>query len=1838
MKTIFLWLKLLTIFTLTTFLTTTLDAVDITLDNTIVKINGDGNSVTCHNDDIYRLGTLTFFKGQAFDILIKVLVEENEADQLKNFQSPFIERPCIGVKNGLIESILRDTNDENGNNDANDKAYMDLELSIVKKGTLERMTVDRLQFSGFDLDRSANRSASDDIYISTPGRAYVDNNNSLITVEEGDFGNGYDIKMQGNIDITKPTIADNGNCHDSVENAQLECRGSGIIEASSVFRIRVSNDDAFGSLPESLRDGPYYRLIQISLEESDIVGLGIDHGDMPESYGDAYSDVNISLVLGSSPADGEASQYSSNADADDNTENDDEGAVSLVGITSNGSGFDMTQNYPYELNITTTGNGYLNAWIDLNKDGDFSDNGEHFITGTAVSGSETINTLYALTLPDTTPLDKTYMRVRLSNNPNAASSGYEGIGEVEDYAIYVKESGTVTGRIYNDKNGNGTQDADESGFPNITVLITAANGEKQTVLTDENGDYDVPGVALGLAVIDIDDTTLPVGAKHIEGTDPTSVTINANETIVDNDGYQIQADLVTAKTVDNTTPQAGDTIIYTIKVINNGPAQATNVSLTDKLPSGLTYVSHAGGDYIPNSGLWTIGTLDNGATATLNITVTVDAGESGSTITNVTTSASTPDQNDATTGGDDLNESIIVSGSPDLMISDARIIEGGELVFDVNLSSVVHFDTVVALTQTDVTTSPSDRSVAPSTVTIPANAISVRVNITALPDNIVETPETFKLKGEITSSVGQGKTAEGTGTILDDDVNTQTVDISDATVPEESGEIVFTVSIPNPSSEDTVVTLKLTDGTTSPEDHGDVAETVTIPAGATSVTTAIPVTNDDVAERDEIFTLAGEITSILGNGKTAEGTGTITDDDINDLIPYVSDASLPEPTGADDENMTFIVTLSHEVSEDTTIEMSIEDGQTTDADRGTPSPVSFIILAGERNATVYVPIHPDALAESDETFNLIATIKSPLGENATGGGAGTIEEVNPDEAFAISNESAKEGEDENLTFEVTLTQASTVDTTIELSLTDVTTDGNDHGDLTPINVTIPAGETTAYVNVPVTEDFVSEDNPSVETLSIDGVITDGLPASIGKIANGLGSISDGVIPDGWLNIDDVKVNESAGTMTFTVSVDRPYYADSEVKLELRDVTAEKGADYVELNVTNITIPANASEVTVTVGITEDLILEADETFELYGEVTSSAYLGQNDTGTGTIVDNDKTVIIIDNNGGSPSGDGVVEGQPLIFDINLSLPSSEDIVLELSTTDGTATAPDDYITTTQTITIEAGETHAIFEVPTVDDEEDEADRETIIISAKIISGIDGNPIAHATGIIRDNDVMAEDDIIKSDDSHVPASVNVLDNDANNSNPTTVDLKPSDDAPVGTTATDTDGDGDVDEIVVPGEGTWSVDDNGTVTFTPESGFTGDPTPITYTVEDTQGNLSEPATIEADYPQTPTDVEDDSATGKVGTPTTVNILANDTDNEDDTNASSVNLIVPENASADVNATDTDGDGDIDSIVVPGEGTWTVDDNGIVIFTAEDGFTGDPTPITYTVGDNTGETSEPASINIDIKQELRDDNVIGVLHKPRIIHILDNDDAVDPSAVSLSGPEGSTENKDEDGDVVEIIVPGEGIWKVDNKGVLIFTPESYFIESPTPISYIAKDTNGHLSEPARVSIEYSAGSLIKPKAIDDKLIILSQRTYTRDASDNDIFGEGGASKQKYHLLNPKSDKKLIHKKELGVGVSKEGSIGKTVELEYGVISMEENGIYTYTPYFNAVGRDTINYIMEDSIGQTSVANILMQVDCASSQTSDGGDSLETLSMLLMLFIMGMTGIYYIKKEEEVI
>ncbi len=88
-----------------------------------------------------------------------------------------------------------------------------------------------------------------------------------------------------------------------------------------------------------------------------------------------------------------------------------------------------------------------------------------------------------------------------------------------------------------------------------------------------------------------------------------------------------QADMMLTKLVNQSNPVFGTPVTYTLIVHNNGPDAATGVVATDVLPVGIMFVSAtpSQGAFDPASGRWTIGTLANGASATLQITGTVTA-------------------------------------------------------------------------------------------------------------------------------------------------------------------------------------------------------------------------------------------------------------------------------------------------------------------------------------------------------------------------------------------------------------------------------------------------------------------------------------------------------------------------------------------------------------------------------------------------------------------------------------------------------------------------------------------------------------------------------------------------------------------------------------------------------------------------------------------------------------------------------------------------------------------------------------------------------------------------------------------------------------------------------------------------------------------------------------------------------------------------------------------------------------------------------------------------------------------------------------------------------------
>jgi LPXTG-site transpeptidase (sortase) family protein len=100
----------------------------------------------------------------------------------------------------------------------------------------------------------------------------------------------------------------------------------------------------------------------------------------------------------------------------------------------------------------------------------------------------------------------------------------------------------------------------------------------------------------------------------------------------------ISADIAITKTVDNPTPNLGSNVTFTITATDNGPSNATGVQVTDLLPPGLSLVSAttATGSYNSGTGIWIIGPLANGSSATLAIIATLT---STSAVTNTATKA-----------------------------------------------------------------------------------------------------------------------------------------------------------------------------------------------------------------------------------------------------------------------------------------------------------------------------------------------------------------------------------------------------------------------------------------------------------------------------------------------------------------------------------------------------------------------------------------------------------------------------------------------------------------------------------------------------------------------------------------------------------------------------------------------------------------------------------------------------------------------------------------------------------------------------------------------------------------------------------------------------------------------------------------------------------------------------------------------------------------------------------------------------------------------------------------------------------------------------------------------
>ena len=245
----------------------------------------------------------------------------------------------------------------------------------------------------------------------------------------------------------------------------------------------------------------------------------------------------------------------------------------------------------------------------------------------------------------------------------------------------------------------------------------------------------------------------------------------------------------------------------------------------------------------------------------------------------------------------------------------------------------------------------------------------------------------------------------------------------------------------------------------------------------------------------------------------------------------------------------------------------------------------------------------------------------------------------------------------------------------------------------------------------------------------------------------------------------------------------------------------------------------------------------------------------------------------------------------------------------------------------------------------------------------------------------------------------------------------------------------------EKVVPGEGTYTVAPDGTVTFTPEKDFTGQAKGVTVKRVDKNGTPVTATYTPVVLPVTPTG-KDVTSIGEKGQPQSETPVF--TPGTTKVNGKTVTVPIDEKVAP------TFDDGTTEK-KVPGEGTYTIDKNGKVTFTPEKDFVGKAKGVTVKRVDENG-TPVTAKYTPTVLGKTTTENVVseGAKGQPQSETPVFKGDV--DTTVAPTFKDGSTTKE----------VPGEGTYTIDKDGKVTFTPEPNFVGKATPVEVVRKDKNG--------------------------------------------------------------------------------------------------------------------------------------------------------------------------------
>lgn len=351
------------------------------------------------------------------------------------------------------------------------------------------------------------------------------------------------------------------------------------------------------------------------------------------------------------------------------------------------------------------------------------------------------------------------------------------------------------------------------------------------------------------------------------------------------------ANLVTVKSITNggVGSMSGDTITYEIVVTNAGTADATNISLTDLLPAGLTATVNNGtvtaGSYDSVSGIWTIPSLLNGTNATLTLEGIIDPGQAGNLISNVV-SAAESDENDPTTVGDVLTVIFTPIAVPIIAVDDTlgAPIDGAYPL--TNVINVFDGDTLAGAPVDSTTVTPTVVGTWPPGFSLnPDGSIDIAGNVPSAtymfdyqiceiadPDNCSIATVTIPIVSSIPRLAG---------TVFEDNNQNGTLDGTDTPVPGYIVELVRTGIVIATTTTDSLGEYEFTGFIPGTYDVVFIDPVSDIGVGL--IQTVVVGPNDNIVDQDLPIDPSGVVYSSLYGTSVAGAIVTIVDGSGNPL-------------------------------------------------------------------------------------------------------------------------------------------------------------------------------------------------------------------------------------------------------------------------------------------------------------------------------------------------------------------------------------------------------------------------------------------------------------------------------------------------------------------------------------------------------------------------------------------------------------------------------------------------------------------------------------------------------------------------------------------------------------------------------------------------------------------------------------------------------------------------------------------------------------------------------------------------------------------------------------------